>query len=249
MHRSTRRLGRRGWRTIAPFAVLAATLVLGVASAGGVASPAIPLDQFELDGNPNSQAAAGVDWDALFPNGADSSTWSAQGSLDEVFTADVFGQFDDQFATGSKDISPISGWEWKKAEPGDKVDIQNAFAATYEKDGDQLIYFGADRHANAGDAEIGFWFFRDTVQAVDDGTPPNLPFTGEHQIGDVFVEAQFTQGGETPTVQVYEWVGSGGSAGTLDLNTVAGAARLRQTSSPAGSSTTQRRLRAQPVRR
>ena len=219
MSRITRRLRRRrGLRTIAPLAVLAATLVFGVASAVGVASPAIPLDQFELDGNPNSEAVPpGVDWDALFPDGADSSTWSAQGSLDQVFKADVFGTMDDQFATGSKDISPISGWEWKRAEPGDKVDIQNAFAATYEKDGDQLLYFGADRHANAGDAEIGFWFFRDTVQAIDDGTPPNLPFAGEHQIGDVFVEAEFTQGGEETTVQVYEWVGSGGSAGTLDL--------------------------------
>jgi hypothetical protein len=214
----TKKFRRRGSRTILLSAAMSAFVALGVASAVGAASPAIPTDQFELDGNPISQSGTdGVDWSSLFPNGADSGTWSAQGSLDEVFTADVFGVMDDQFATGSKDISPISGWEWKRAEPGDKVDIQNAFAATYDKGGDQLIYFGADRHANAGDAEIGFWFFRDTVQAVDDGTDPNLPFAGEHKIGDVFVEAEFTQGGEATTVQVYEWVGSGGSEGTLDL--------------------------------
>ena len=208
MHRSSRRLGRRGWRTVAPFAVLAATLVLGVASAGGVASPAIPSISSSSTAIPTRKRQPV----SIGTRSSRTARTRARGRRKARSTRSSrptsSAQFDDQFATGSKDISPISGWEWKKAEPGDKVDIQNAFAATYDKDGDQLIYFGADRHANNGDAEIGFWFFRDTIQAVDDGTPPNLPFTGQHQIGDVFVEAQFTQGGETTTVQVYEWVGS-----------------------------------------
>jgi len=47
----------------------------------------------------------------------------------------------------------------------DKDNLTNAFAAvSFDASGNQRLYFGADRVANNGDAQIGFWFFHNTVK-------------------------------------------------------------------------------------
>ncbi len=76
------------------------------------------------------------------------------------------------------------------------------------------IYFGADRFANNGDSQIGFWFFRNAVGLNQNGT-----FSGVHTVGDLLALSDFTQGGNISTIRVFEWVGTGGDSGggALDL--------------------------------
>jgi hypothetical protein len=116
------------------------------------------------------------------------------------------------FTGGRKDIQDISEWKHKAGSVPDKDDITNAYAAAYEENGDLIIYFGADRFANDGDAQVGFWFFQDNVRAL-----PNGSFSGNHQPGDILVLANFEQGGSAPVISVLEWVGTGGDqqGGTL----------------------------------
>jgi hypothetical protein len=71
-----------------------------------------------------------------------------------------------------------------------KDEIENAMAALYEVSGDQHLYFAADRFANNGSADFGFWFFRNEITLNPDGT-----FDGVHEVGDVLILGTFTQGG------------------------------------------------------
>ena len=114
---------------------------------------------------------------------------------------------------GSKDDLNIPSWAWTAGSVPDKDNIDHAFAAAYEEGGDTFIYFGLDRHANNGDAQVGFWFFKSGVGTNADGT-----FSGTHQVGDLLVLSHFTNGGAVSTIELYEWVGTGGDTnGTLDL--------------------------------
>lgn len=64
-----------------------------------------------------------------------------------------------------------------------------------------VIYFGADRFANVGDAFMGFWFFQDDVQALDDGS-----FSGQHVVGDVLVLIDYPQGAnDEPYAALVTW--------------------------------------------
>ena len=84
----------------------------------------------------------------------------------------------------------------------------------------ELLFFGSDRFDNSGDAQQGFWFFQKEVQLGTganagkfvnaDGTP------AVHTVGDILVLTNFSNGGGTSTIGVFEWVGSGGDTnGTL----------------------------------
>ena len=94
----------------------------------------------------------------------------------------------------------------------DKDEITNAYAAAYNVAGDLIIYFGLDRYANNGDAQVGFWFFQNPI-----GLNPNGTFSGTHTAGDILVLSDFTNGGVISNIKVYKWVGSGGSDGSLNL--------------------------------
>jgi hypothetical protein len=216
-------------------AVAAATaaLVLGVlGSAVTLAKPGASL--FELDAdNPPAQpattdnAGAGLpdDWDriAAGTDHADSSTFDAETtSTGSANNASIFT------GGGSKDSIAISGWGWKDLSGGlpDKDNLLHAMSARYtdksgtSTDGNQYLFFGADRFDNSGDSQIGFWFFQQPVAPVAGGS-----FTGVHtardtstgQHGDILILSDFTQGGTQPTIRIFEWVGSGGSDGSVDL--------------------------------
>jgi hypothetical protein len=121
---------------------------------------------------------------------------------------------DDHFVIGSKDINDISTWHWSLGSVPDKDDILDAGAALYP--GDNIYFFG-DRFAIRGNAQIGFWLFKNAVSTNPDGT-----FNGTHAIGDILLLANFVKGGGVPVVRAYEWVGSGGSDGTLNEISVSG---------------------------
>lgn len=180
-------------------------------------------------GTSASKAALGVDDDTIFelegdavdetgsgaPTGDDWSTVNATGGSSFVHTgvlADPAPQ--SIFTGGRKDIQVIADWSHKSGAVPDKDDITNAYAAAYNVSGDLVVYFGADRIANEGDAQLGFWFFQQQVGAEPDGS-----FSGEHTNHDLLVLVNFSNGGTVPTIQVLEWVGSGGDqqGGTLNL--------------------------------
>ena len=147
----------------------------------------------------------------------------------------------------TKDIYDLpNNWIWKQTTTTsvqDKDDIEHAFAAQYSVDksagqcgtaGPQancvLLYFGADRFANSGDTTMGFWFYKSKVGVSTLDAGGNGTFTGQHVArtgtcpgatcvhGDILILSDFLIGGAAPTVAVFEWVTSGGSASThLDL--------------------------------
>ena len=165
---------------------------------------------FELDGDTIANNAAppigpAEDWD---------NHPGATGNRFIFKTDPLSQQTDDIFTGGStKDDLNTSGWHWTTGSVPDKDNIENAFAASYVKDGHTFVYFGLDRFANNGDAFTGFWFFKSGVGPVAGGN-----FSGPHTVGDLLVLSNFTNGGATATIQLFEWVGSGGDTnGTLNL--------------------------------
>lgn len=164
------------------------------------------LGLFQLDGNATQDGNIAVDdWQKLYNGGANT------GGNSVAFTGIIPDPGQQTiFKGGRKDIQDISQWGWKN-DGGfpDKNDITNAYAAAYVcpegnancTAGDLIVYFGADRYSNTGDAFMGFWFFKDNVTLNGDGT-----FNGLHQIGDILVLVNYPQASNAvPEIQVMEW--------------------------------------------
>jgi hypothetical protein len=164
----------------------------------------IDLDIFELDGDALDDAAVlGRDW-----NSVNGGSVAKTGIVPDPAPASIFT------TGGSKDDLDIGKWRHKAGSVPDKDDITNAYAVAYNSaGGDLLIYFGADRFANDGDAQLGFWFFQSSVAPVAGGT-----FSGQHTVGDLLILANFSNGGAVATIEVLEWVGEGGNEGGGTLN-------------------------------
>lgn len=193
-------------------AVATATLLVG--ATGGVFGTSLPAaavhdtDTFELDGNAiDDLAIDGADWSTLQQPGQDVAVAT-------TFVSDGIGDETNFFQGGSKDDLPISGWKWSTIDgTPDKDDIVNVYASAFFNESEELnLYFGADRYANNGTATLGFWFLQQAVAPIEGGT-----FSGEHEVGDLLVVADFTNGGDVSTVKLYRWVGSGGSHDALHL--------------------------------
>jgi hypothetical protein len=157
---------------------------------------------FELDGNARSVSPNPPDdWDSVYTGGSHA-----------ILTTGVLKDFpsnaDDYFQIGTKDQTDINSWRYNIQSTPDKDDILHGGAAQY---GGQLFFFG-DRYDVSGDAQIGFWFLKDTVHIVT----PGSTFLGRHQVGDLLVLSNFIKGGGKPVIFAYEWVGSGGSDGALN---------------------------------
>lgn len=158
---------------------------------------------FELDGNAISEGSKpDEDWDLV----------NSTGGSSEVHTGVLVDPSDStRFTEGSKDVLDLDEWGWDNQASPPKDQITNAYAALYAGN---LLYFGADRYATNGDAQIGFWLFKNPVSLITvDGKGR---FAGLHAIGDILILSDFTRGGRVPNIQVFMWVGSGGTHGTLD---------------------------------
>ena len=153
--------------------------------------------EFQLDGDTDVDASTQpYDWESFF-NAAGEELALPANFTDSGFTKDftrtASGAYSNAdpttYATGSKDTLSISpGWQCNRDNHvNEKIDITNAYAATYEapaddpahnvEAGDQIIYFALERFANDGDANVGFWFLQDEVTCVSPGaritsTPP-----------------------------------------------------------------------------
>lgn len=177
---------------------------------------------FELDGNaiqdsgsPNSPGSPDPldDWERLYYDQKNNTHNGAYTLSTGILTPGTTpGVPIVQFSGGSKDIydylsTSKNALGWKSGLNGipDKDRILDAYAANYIDPAtkDQIIYFGADRYADNGDAYLGFWFFKSPVSIKDDGT-----FNGQHTPGDILVLVDFPQCSNPncgPLIQVIEW--------------------------------------------
>lgn len=135
------------------------------------------------------------------------------------------GVVDNQFTQGSKDFFEAQDLRWVIGQTKAKNDIANGAAILVGT----TLFFAGDRTSTNGDAQIGFWFYKNDTgpRTRADGT---RDFAPNHVEGDVLVLANFTNGGNTATVSVYIWKASGGNVpntnGHLQTFSAAGNARL-----------------------
>jgi hypothetical protein len=116
------------------------------------------------------------------------------------------------FTGDSKDTDDTSSWEWAGHKLPDEDTLLAAYAASYEENRDTIVIFGANRESANGDANIGIWFFQQSVAAQADGSFG----PGVHENGDVFVLSPLPAGGPT-SVMVYAWAGNAGTTGGTDF--------------------------------
>jgi hypothetical protein len=141
-------------------------------------------------------------------NGATATTWIDSTTNLEIFTGG-----------GSKDPQdPGNDWLWKPKDTiPDKDTIDHAFAARYSlapstttcpSNGAptcDVIFFGVDRFDNSGDAQLGFWFFKNAVATTNTASSGGFKFSGHHVNGDLLVISDFSNGGSTATIAAYFW--------------------------------------------
>ncbi len=198
-------------------------ILLFILGMGGLfvgAQPALAVHNdgtFEIDGDviPNSipnpvdpTGLPGPDWQTLFTCNASGCTPTAAGiAASASFVVDPAPQ---SIFTGggSKDGLNLDQWAWKDGSVPDKDDLTSAYAAILtDAAGDRILYFGADRKANNGDAQIGFWFFQNVVKAVGGAFVDENGNPATHAIGDILVLSNFTNGGTATNIAVYKVIG------------------------------------------
>ena len=234
----------RRWRVLMSLVVIAAVGVTFVQTVLAVH------EDFELDGNTRSGDATtpvgnlpNIDWDQIInANGtakpaAQLPTGFSHAGFEKDFLQNANGSFNTAdattYATGSKDVLPISGWQCTRSNNvTSKDDILNAYAAAFKNsEGDDVLYFGLERDANNGDANIGFWFLQSDVNCLSPGG--STDFAGGHQDGDLFIVSAFSNGGDVSTINVYRWNGDD-ETGFLGTTPVASGVDCRNDTVTAG---------------
>lgn len=220
-------------------AACTALFVIGGAQAttysGGVQDTGL----FQLDGNTlPSTCGPPDDWAALYTQISDPTPCSADAFS---FINDKTGSADTTYwqGGGSKDAYDPAAGPWlaglNNVAP-DKNDIVNAFAAIYHvnpsTDNLPFLFFGADRFATNGDAQMGFQFLQAAsciavvpgATAGQEGyctsaTPNQAANAGKfvdpgsglpinHRNGDLLILVNFNKGGTLGLAGVFEWGGA-----------------------------------------
>ncbi|MBP6687122.1 MAG: T9SS type A sorting domain-containing protein [Lacibacter sp.] len=171
-----------------------------------------PLLRPSIDGNP-------CEWPGLLGNISFSS-----GFEHDVFN--VSTSSDDQYTQGSSDPDPIANWIWNLGNTNNKTDIANAGSFMKnlgtEAVPENHIYFFGDRTSLNGDANFGFWFFRNAVGLVPK-VGSTSTFIGNHTLdtnpndlvytGDIFIVSAFEGGGAHPKMTIYNLIVANNQAG------------------------------------
>ncbi|MEO7937942.1 MAG: hypothetical protein ABIR55_04915 [Burkholderiaceae bacterium] len=189
------------------------------AAAGVTPALAVQVDtptKFELDANArdsNALATLPDDWDGVF-NLYGATGGVAVAGAGETFVIDSQNGEAGFSGQSNKDIDEVNTWIYDNAKvTPDKDNITNAYAKAYTIDGHLVVYFGADRLSNSGDAALGFWFFRNSV-GLGPKSGRSGPFTGTHAVGDVLVQVDYFNGGSQSRIEIFKWVASGGDVST-----------------------------------
>ncbi|RJS47036.1 prealbumin-like fold domain-containing protein [Nocardioides cavernaquae] len=180
---------------------VAGTVTAAVPSSAEVADDTV----FELDRNAVNQTPnpTGHDW-SDFVGGGTAGSLATSGIVVDPKGETIFS------TGGSKDDLDIPSWRHSSGSVPDKDEITNAYAAAYNVDGDLVTYFGSDRFAQNGSANVGFWFLKNQVP---NPLPANGTFGIDHEVHDVLVLSEFTNGGAVSTIEVWEWNPAQASAG------------------------------------
>ena len=222
--------GRRWLTGLAVSAVVAGTFLVG-----STVLAVHDTGSFELDGNAVAstqhdwdqvcyQATGNALCGTSTPAGANAVSWTAdtlKGGTDPFVNdsnATIFT------GGGSKDGIDISSWAWKDGAGGlpDKDNLNHSFAARYNLTPDtdpsdgtlcpsgpapscDILFFGSDRFDNSGDAQQGFWFFQNAIGLGSTKSGGGFNFTGLHKNGDLLIISDFSNGGTTSTISVYQW--------------------------------------------
>ncbi len=108
---------------------------------------------------------------------------------------------------GSKDPNTLDKWLYVNGNTPNKDALNDGYVAAYnDSTGDFNLVMGANRFDPNGSANIGIWFFQNSITL---GPPSKAngtgPFVGSHANGDLFVIAQFVTGGGVSVPAVYSW--------------------------------------------
>jgi hypothetical protein len=191
------------------------------------------------------------DWDEVYAAVAADADTKCE-SLDAVECAFTHDARAASIFTQSKDYDEISGsggetWSWRDQSVPDADELDDGFAIKYvDGTGAQQLYFGADRFAANGTKDAGFWFFHDTVAALDQVGGADGKFSGVHTApvdgdGDGFCNpAAGGTGGpsNTPNCSKYDTNDTGGDVLALTTFTGGGAVttiRIFEWIGPAGA--------------
>lgn len=203
-----------------PLAALGTALGAAI-TLGGLMSIALainPTTPFEIDGNADDDLGGGTDWQSELPLNGPGETFIVD-QVPPLATETFF------HGGGSKDDNQPSKWGLSSgtATNPNKNNITNAYAkaigVTFPANDmvghpgvpheHLVIYFGADRFDNEGDAALGFWFFENEI------TPSGNGFTGSHTDNDLLVQVDYLNGGARAEIQVFKWQGDAtGTHGT-----------------------------------
>jgi uncharacterized repeat protein (TIGR01451 family) len=217
------RSARRGARgSVLAGAAGVVAVLAGALSALWTVLPAGAVDatgQFELDGNIVQDAASAppYDWGSLFnSSGVQSVTPDPVNGplLDSTFKADTT-EPDPTYFSSNKDIETVGQWGCGvQNNVLAKDDIQNAYAALFripanaaENAGHTVIFVGSERGSNNGNSFAGFWLFKDKNVGCNTSTGA---FGGSHQVGDLLIVSNYTNGGGSQAVCVFRWTGVNG---------------------------------------
>jgi hypothetical protein len=210
---------------------------------------------------PLSNSTVGDDWDNICASNPSTCTFQSPYTASPSTTATASAHVSDTAISstcagainctvftggGSKDPNNISSWNWKTDTGGlpSKDNLAHSFAARYSIPSIgstdptcpipgtspgmcKVLYFGSDRIDNSGDAQEGFWFFQNAISLNLDGT-----FSGLHSVGDLLILSDFSVGGTTSTINVYEWVATGGDVST-NLQSLGGGVNQACNATPA----------------
>jgi hypothetical protein len=227
-----------------PFTAVAILGLVGSLLLSGGTALAVHDINFQLDGdttstdqNPDAPGTPALDWNDLFNADGTSKSPINPGNATGFTHGDFVRDFQVKtgaktcsltattpltfctvdattFATGSKDILAISGWQCNKDNNvNSKIDIMNAYAASFKAaNGDRIIYFGLDKNKDNGNNNVGFWFLQGNANC--DATNGTQTWSGSHSDGDVLVVSEFTNGGGVSGITAYRW--TGGANGCID---------------------------------
>ena len=218
--------------------------VASIASLALASTPALAVHNdgiFQIDGDAQTSTCGtafgpgvgctGDDWDSLYTCSKDgvlgctASTPGVGNSAAEIAPLVVDLSSSDTIFTGggSKDQLDMSQWNWKAGSVPDKDNLVESFAAVYEpttgaRAGHKLLYFGANRFAVNGDAQIGFWFLQNGSSLKADGTFEDTSGNpAHHAVGDILILSNFVQGGGSSNIQMFV-VSSVNSDGSVSLS-------------------------------